>query len=116
MGTASFYGQFASMRQTEEFFVYPLNEYSNINQLDIQSDKRFGIIVVAQKKLVLSRSHSYANREKLQFDIETKKALVIKLQEEELNQLLQFVRSTASAMARGDNGYIETDNSQADKV
>lgn len=117
MGTTSFCGQFGSMRETEDFTVYPINKYSNLSQLEIQSDKRYGIIFIAKKKLVLSRSYSnYPNPEKLRFDIDNKKAAIIELQEEELNKLLQFVRSTASAMACGHNGCIYTDNSYADKV
>ena len=52
MGTIEFTGKFGKMRKADSFIVYAFNKDSNLDYIQIQSGKRYGIISI-------SKSHSF---------------------------------------------------------
>lgn len=113
MGTIDFTGKFGKMRKADSFIVYPFNKDSNLDYIQIQSGKRYGIISISKLKLLLSVSGSYPHN--LDMDIATGKALREAINPEELEALVVAIRATASASA-GNNGIVVCDNSKASAI
>lgn len=77
----SFDGQFGTMRKPENFCVYSKSSSSQ-DKIMIQSEKRFGIITISEKKLVLSTSRNNATSLTLQVDIMQGKAIIVNVASE----------------------------------
>lgn len=106
MGTTSFDLKLKDMRKPQDFIVYPSSKASN--EITIQSDKRIGKINITNGKGKMSQNHaSGAYFHHLNFD----KLTEFELSPEDLEKLVSFLKSTATAKA-GVMG-ISSDNSAA---
>jgi hypothetical protein len=114
MGTTSFDGKFGKMRKAQDFIVYPINDQTET--LQIQSENRFGIVKIADGKMVLSGNHGFANHIRLQMDIIANKAEAIQIPSDMMESLLSAIRGTSSPMAGNNTMHIFCDNSKAHLV
>lgn len=115
MGTTSFNGKFSGMRKEQDFIVYPILNIKTT--IMIQSDTRFGYIEIVTGVCTLSASHANgAHSMTFVMDKLNNKCKVDTIPQEELNNLLNFIRGTSNPMA-GNNGMnVFCDNSKAHTI
>lgn len=118
LGTMSFNLKLGKMRKSEEFTTYPIQSGDSGDVLKLQSGHRWAELETKTGRVVMSaRRAQYANSMwllmcKLNGTAETDLAT-----SEQLETMLNAVRSTASPMAGGNNILsMYCDNSNADKV
>jgi hypothetical protein len=113
MGTVSFDLKIDDMRIPQSFVVYPIDKtVVNVNDIKIQSDKRFGFINVVTGEGELSKSGAHMHH--YQMDKFMKKTKYFQLSERDLAALKQSIFLTADKEA-GNSG-IHADNSGAIKI
>jgi hypothetical protein len=106
MGTTSFDGKFAGMRQAQDFIVYPMHDSGAIIQ--IQSDTRIGRLNLNTGELLMSRAHpSGAYASHLMVD----KVVLETLPAEDVQLLRQWIKSTGGIEVG--ESFVKTDNTGA---
>ena len=108
MGTLSFNLKLPSMRKSQDFSVYPVNEKTDY--ITIQSSTRIGLIQMTTGKGAMSQSHSSGA---YFIHLQTDKKVLFQLSESQLEQLKQELSKTAGANV-GTRGIV-SDNQYADK-
>ncbi len=110
MGTVSFDGKFGSMRKTQDFIVYPMQDSGPIIQ--IQSDNRMGQINLNTGELILSPPASgHAGFLWLQISVARKTVLKETISSEELEMLRKWIKSTGG-LSVGES-IVKSDNTGA---
>jgi hypothetical protein len=112
MGTNSFDMKLPNMRKPQDFIVYPISKKQDWEEINIQSENRFGRLNLLTGKGVMSTPKGYANSMHLMWDEARKQAVEFEVTAEDLELLKEKIKGTASAMA-GTNGVIYSDNSGA---
>lgn len=93
MGTVEFDGKFPSMRKTQDFIVYPMQESGSV--ITIQSEHRFGQIDLETGRGIISANRGqYANSLWLALCKMQKTAVEFTLVAEDAQTLRQWVKST----------------------
>lgn len=105
VGTVSFDGLFSGQRKAQKFTVYPINDITQANMCQIQSDKRAGYINLQDGRVSLSKNQY----------VFAKNNVVCTLPGEDLMMLKSAILATASGKA-GTNGLVYCDNSGALEV
>lgn len=109
MGTASFDGQFPTMRKADDFIVYPMQDSST--RITIQSDHRFGQIdLETGRGIVSARRAQYANSVWLALCVARRTAVAFELPTEDREVLRQWVKSTGGLLV---GGVVKSDNTGA---
>lgn len=107
MGTVSFEGLFSGMRKAQDFIVYPMQESSE--EIQIQSDHRFGRIDLSTGKGVISANRAnYANSVWLQLCEIHGTSKSFELDKEELQTLRQWIKSTGGLLVG--ESFVKTEN------
>jgi hypothetical protein len=116
MGTVSFDLKLDDMRKPQSFSVYPISkDVVNVNDIKVQSNKRFGFINVETGAGELSKSYpNGAYMHTFVMDKAMKQTKTFQLSERDLAALKQSIFLTADKEA-GNSG-IHADNSGAIKI
>jgi hypothetical protein len=107
MGTTSFDAKFKGMRKAQEFIVYPLKAGDDTKRVTIQSDTRFGYLLMNGGVYLCPPVSSGANSLH-----SAKIAHIDTLSNDELTSIRDHIIRSANPKA-GTNGIVHTDNSGA---
>lgn len=118
LGTMSFTLKLGKMKKAEEFTTYPIQSDDDGKYIHLQSDHRWAALETNSGKIVVSaRRAQYANYIWLRMCMANGTAETDLATAEQLETMLNAVRSTANPMAGGNNALrVFCDNSNADKV
>jgi len=95
MGTVSFILKIGNDRKDSDFIVYPISTKSDIENIPIQSDNRFGYYNPKTGTLILSRKRKGANS--IDFSLSQMNGTLLKvvLPESDNNILKEHIKNTA---------------------
>jgi hypothetical protein len=112
MGTSSFDMKLPNMRKPQDFIVYPIQKGEDWEEINIQSDNRFGRLNLLTGKGIMSSTANYANSMHLALCEVRKQATEFEVTAQDLELLKTSIKGTASEKA-GTNGVMFCDNSGA---